>query len=137
MSFENALLDGIEQIVDHLTAHTWNSIIPAFLITGAIAVFLFKDAVLKYFSSSTNRFVSYTIASVSGVILAVCSCVIIPLFAGIRRRGAGIGPATTFLYSGPAINIMALAFRGGVLVSGQPFAYEKLRSMVEERIGRK
>jgi len=113
--FETALQAGLEQIIDYLTAHTWNSIFPAFFIAGAIAVFLSKDAVLKYFSSNTKPYISYSIASVSGVILAVCSCVIIPLFAGIRRRGAGIGPATTFLYSGPAINIMALALTARVL----------------------
>jgi len=110
-----AIQAGVEQIIDYLTAHTWNSIVPAFFIAGAMAVFLSKDVILRYFSADTKKHISYTIASVSGVVLAVCSCVIIPLFAGIRRRGAGIGPATTFLYSGPAINIMALALTARVL----------------------
>jgi uncharacterized membrane protein YraQ (UPF0718 family) len=90
-------------------------LVPAFFIAGAIAVFVSKQSVIRYFGCNTKRYVSYGVASVSGCILAACSCTVIPLFAGISRRGAGIGPATTFLYSGPAINILAISLTAKVL----------------------
>ena len=83
-------------------------LIPAFFIAGAIAVFIRKDSVIKYLGARANKLMSYGVASVSGSILAVCSCTVLPIFAGIYRMGAGIGPATAFLYAGPAINVLAI-----------------------------
>jgi hypothetical protein len=90
-------------------------LIPAFFIAGAIAVFVSQAAVLKYFGASAKKILSYSVASVSGAVLAVCSCTILPLFAGIYTRGAGIGPATAFLYSGPGINVLAVVLTARIL----------------------
>ncbi len=110
-----ALESGITELVEYLSAHTLTCLVPAFFIAGAISVFVSKQSVIKYFGCNTKRYISYGVASVSGFILAACSCTVIPLFAGISRRGAGIGPATTFLYSGPAINILAISLTAKVL----------------------
>ncbi len=88
---------------------------PAFFIAGAIGALVKKDAVIKYFGAEVRPYLSYTIASVSGTVLAVCSCTILPLFQGIYKKGAGIGPATAFLYSGPAINILAIIYTARLL----------------------
>lgn len=90
-------------------------LIPAFFIAGAIASFVSQAAVIRYFSAQTSRWVAYSVASVSGTILAVCSCTVLPLFTGIYRRGAGLGPATAFLYSGPAVNVLAIILTARVL----------------------
>jgi hypothetical protein len=90
-------------------------LIPAFFIAGAIAVFVSQASVLKYFGAQASKLLSYSAASVSGTILAVCSCTVLPLFAGIYTRGAGIGPATAFLYSGPAINVLAISLTAKIL----------------------
>ncbi len=95
--------------------HVVLCLVPAFFIAGAISVFLSQDSVIKYLGPNANKFVSYGVASVSGSILAVCSCTVLPLFSGIYKRGAGLGPATAFLYSGPAINILAIILTGQVL----------------------
>lgn len=109
------LESGISELIEYMQEHVVTCLIPAFFIAGAIAVFVSKQSVLKYFGAQAKRYVSYTIASLSGCILAACSCTVIPLFAGIYRRGAGIGPATAFLYSGPAINVLAIVFTARVL----------------------
>jgi uncharacterized membrane protein YraQ (UPF0718 family) len=106
---------GVGELLEYLQAHVVTCLVPAFFIAGAIAVFVSKQSVLKYFGAHAKKTVSYSVASVSGAILAACSCTVIPLFAGIYRRGAGIGPATAFLYSGPAINILAIVFTARVL----------------------
>ncbi len=106
---------GIEALQEYLSAHVLTCLIPAFFIAGAIAVFVSKQSILKYFGAKTKKHVSYSIASVSGAVLAVCSCTVLPLFTGIYKRGAGIGPATTFLFSGPAINILAILLTARVL----------------------
>ena len=106
---------GIDALSSYLSEHVLTCLIPAFFIAGAIATFVSKESVLKYFGFSAKKYVSYTVASVSGAILAVCSCTILPLFAGLYKRGAGIGPATAFLYSGPAINILAIVLTARVL----------------------
>jgi uncharacterized membrane protein YraQ (UPF0718 family) len=111
----DAIMSGLVSVPDYLSAHVLACLVPAFFIAGAIAVFVSKDSVIRYLSSKTRKIVSYSIASVSGTVLAVCSCTILPLFAGIYRRGAGIGPATTFLYSGPAINILAIIYTANIL----------------------
>ncbi|MGB6607292.1 MAG: permease, partial [Atribacterota bacterium] len=100
---------------DYARQHVLLCLIPAFFIAGAIANFISQENVIKYFGAGANKFLSYTVASVSGTILAVCSCTVLPLFAGIYKRGAGIGPATAFLYSGPAINVLAIILTARVL----------------------
>jgi len=93
-------------------------LVPAFFIAGAIAALVKKDVILKYFGAEVKPYLSYTVASVSGTVLAVCSCTILPLFQGIYKKGAGIGPATAFLYSGPAINILAIVYTARLLGPG-------------------
>ncbi|KUG20761.1 transporter [hydrocarbon metagenome] len=110
-----AIASGLASVLDYLSAHVLTCLVPAFFIAGAIAAFVRKDAILKYFSPGTKKPVSYGIASVSGTILAVCSCTILPIYAGILKKGSGIGPATTFLFSGPAINILAIIYTARVL----------------------
>jgi len=95
--------------------HVLMCLIPAFFIAGAIAVFIKSELVIKYLGAKANKLIAYSVASVSGSVLAVCSCTVLPLFAGIYRMGAGIGPATAFLYSGPAINILAIILTARVL----------------------
>ncbi len=90
-------------------------LLPAFLIAGVISVFVSQAAVIKYFGSKAKKWVAYTVASLSGTILAVCSCTILPLFSSIYKRGAGLGPAIAFLYSGPAINILAIILTARIL----------------------
>lgn len=113
--FNSALLSGFTLLQEYARQHVLTCLLPAFFIAGAIAVFIKKDAVMKYLGPTATKWKSYSIASVSGAILAVCSCTILPLFAGIRKRGAGLGPAITFLFSGPAINIAAMFLTISVL----------------------
>lgn len=115
MEIIDIFIAGLESLGEYLSAHVLTCLIPAFFIAGAIAVFVSKQSVLKYFGSQTKKYISYSVASISGTILAVCSCTVLPLFAGIYKRGAGIGPATTFLFSGPAINILAIILTARVL----------------------
>lgn len=110
-----ALMEGWVLLWEYITAHTLTCLVPAFFIAGAIAAFMKKEAVLRYLGPGVSKWVSYPIASVSGTVLAVCSCTILPLFAGIHKKGAGIGPASAFLYSGPGINILAIILTAGVL----------------------
>jgi len=100
---------------EYAREHVLTCLIPAFFIAGAIAVFVSQAAVLKYFGAKARKLLSYAVASVSGTILAVCSCTVLPLFAGIYTRGAGIGPATAFLYSGPAVNVLAITLTAKIL----------------------
>ncbi|MBU4047649.1 permease, partial [bacterium] len=111
----NALLESLLMVQDYARQHVLLCLIPAFFIAGAIANFISQENIIKYFGAEANKFLSYTVASVSGTILAVCSCTVLPLFAGIYKRGAGIGPATAFLYSGPAINVLAIILTARVL----------------------
>lgn len=111
----NALIESLLMAQDYARQHVLWCLIPAFFIAGAIANFISQENVIKYFGANTNKLLSYTVASVSGTILAVCSCTVLPLFAGIYKRGAGIGPATAFLYSGPAINVLAIILTARVL----------------------
>ncbi|MDZ7761648.1 MAG: permease [Desulfovermiculus sp.] len=108
-------LEAFMMLREYAREHVLTCLIPAFFIAGAIAVFVSQASVIKYFGAQANKFLSYSVASVSGTILAVCSCTVLPLFAGIYSRGAGIGPATAFLYSGPAINVLAIVFTARVL----------------------
>ena len=102
-------------MLEYLSAHVLTCLVPAFFIAGAIAALLNKQTVLKYFGADAPKWLCYGVAATSGTILAVCSCTILPMFAGIEKRGAGIGPAAAFLFSGPAINLMAIIFTARVL----------------------
>jgi uncharacterized membrane protein YraQ (UPF0718 family) len=113
--FIDLLQGGWNALLEYLSAHILTCLIPAFFIAGAIAVFISQGVILKYFGPKANKLLSYSIASVSGTILAVCSCTVLPLFGGIYKRGAGIGPAVAFLYSGPAINVLAIVYTARIL----------------------
>jgi len=108
-------LEAFMMLQEYARQHVLTCLIPAFFIAGAIAVFVSQASVLKYFGAQANKLLSYSVASISGTVLAVCSCTVLPLFAGIYMRGAGIGPATAFLYSGPAINVLAIVLTAKVL----------------------
>ena len=108
-------LEAFMMLQEYAREHVLTCLIPAFFIAGAIAVFVSQASVLKYFGAQAKKILSYSVASVSGTILAVCSCTVLPLFAGIYTRGAGIGPATAFLYSGPAINVLAISLTARIL----------------------
>ncbi len=92
---------GVQSVIDYVTVNRAISLTIAFFLSGAITEFLSKGAVLKYFGPKSNKVLAYLIASVSGAILTVCSCSVLPMFASIRKKGAGIGPAVTFLFAGP------------------------------------
>jgi len=108
-------LEAFMMLQEYAREHVLTCLIPAFFIAGAIAVFVSQASVLKYFGATARKILSYSVASVSGTVLAVCSCTVLPLFAGIYSRGAGIGPATAFLYSGPAINVLAIVLTARIL----------------------
>ena len=108
-------LEAFMMLREYAREHVLTCLIPAFFIAGAIAVFVSQASVLKYFGPTAKKILSYSVASVSGTILAVCSCTVLPLFAGIYTRGAGIGPATAFLYSGPGINVLAIVMTARIL----------------------
>jgi uncharacterized protein len=108
-------LEAFLMLQEYAQEHVLTCLIPALFIAGAIAVFVSQAAVVKYFGAGANKILSYSVASISGTILAVCSCNVLPLFAGIYMRGGGIGPATAFLYSGPAINVLAIVLTARVL----------------------
>jgi hypothetical protein len=112
---QSAFLEGFFLLKDYARQHVLLCLVPAFFIAGAIGQFVRQGAVLRYLGAKAPRPVAYGVASVSGSILAVCSCTVLPLFAGIYRRGAGLGPATAFLYSGPAINVLAMILTARVL----------------------
>lgn len=112
---QSAILESFYMLQDYAQNHVLACLIPAFFIAGGIAVFISQASVLKYFGAGANKVLSYGVASVSGSVLAVCSCTILPLFAGIYTRGAGIGPAITFLYAGPAINVLAIILTARIL----------------------
>jgi uncharacterized membrane protein YraQ (UPF0718 family) len=113
--FDNAVRESLELIKWYAREHVLLCLLPAFFIAGAIGVFVSQASVMKYLGPKANKLVAYGVASVSGTILAVCSCTVLPLFAGIWRMGAGLGPATAFLYSGPAINVLAIILTARVL----------------------
>ena len=107
--------EALLMLQDYARNHVLLCLIPALFIAGAIACFVSQAAVMKYFGPRAHKAVAYSVAAVSGTILAACSCTILPLFAGIYKRGAGLGPATAFLYSGPAINVLAIILTARVL----------------------
>lgn len=113
--FHPALREGLSLARWYAREHVVLCLVPAFFIAGAISVFVRQESVMKYLGSGASPWVAYPVASASGTILAVCSCTVLPLFGGIYRRGAGLGPATAFLYSGPAINVLAIVLTARVL----------------------
>ncbi|MDD4894021.1 MAG: permease [Candidatus Omnitrophica bacterium] len=115
LRFNNAIFEALALVKWYAREHVLLCLVPAFFIAGAISVFVSQASVLKYFGAKANKFLSYSVASVSGTILAVCSCTVLPLFAGIYKRGAGLGPAIAFLYSGPAINVLAIILTARIL----------------------
>jgi len=113
--FENAVSESLQLVRWYAREHVLLCLVPAFFIAGAISVFVSQASVMKYLGARANKFLAYGVASVSGTILAVCSCTVLPLFAGIYKMGAGLGPATALLYSGPAINVLAIILTARVL----------------------
>jgi len=113
--FRNPLFEALAMLNMYAREHVIFSLVPAFLIAGAIYQFLDQNTVLKYLGAKTNKSLAYFVASLSGSVLTVCSCTVLPLFSGIYKKGAGLGPAIAFLYSGPAINILALILTARVL----------------------
>ncbi len=112
---QSAIIEAFFMVQEYAREHVLFCLIPAFFIAGAIANFVSQDSVIKYFGGQTRKWLAYSVASVSGTVLAVCSCTVLPLFAGIYRRGAGIGPATAFLYAGPAVNVLAIILTARIL----------------------
>ncbi|MDD4342154.1 MAG: permease [Kiritimatiellae bacterium] len=115
LRFQGAILEAFILAKWYAREHVLLCLIPAFFIAGAIGVFISQNAVMTYFGPKASKWLSYSVASVSGAILAVCSCTVLPLFGGIYMRGAGLGPAIAFLYSGPAINVLAIVLTARVL----------------------
>lgn len=113
--FNNAVTESLHLVKWYAREHVLLCLVPAFFIAGAISVFVSQASVMKYLGAKANKVLAYSVASVSGTILAVCSCTVLPLFAGIYKMGAGLGPATAFLYSGPAINVLAIILTARVL----------------------
>ncbi|MDD5270503.1 MAG: permease [Candidatus Omnitrophica bacterium] len=115
LRFNNAVFEALALVKWYAREHVLLCLVPAFFIAGAIAVFVSQASVIRYFGAKANKLLSYGVASVSGIILAVCSCTVLPLFSGIYKRGAGLGPAIAFLYSGPAINVLAIILTARIL----------------------
>jgi uncharacterized membrane protein YraQ (UPF0718 family) len=113
--FDNAVGESLHLVKWYTREHVLLCLVPAFFIAGAISVFVSQASVMKYLGAGANKILAYGVASVSGTILAVCSCTVLPLFAGIYKMGAGLGPATAFLYSGPAINVLAIILTARIL----------------------
>ena len=113
--FAESVMAALDLTRWYAQEHVLLCLVPAFFIAGVIAVFVSQAAVIKYFGAGTKKWISYAVASVSGTILAVCSCTILPLFSSIHKRGAGLGPGIAFLYSGPAINILAIILTARIL----------------------
>lgn len=112
---QQAAVEAMAMLHEYAREHVLLCLVPAFFIAGAISVFVSQQAVMKYLGAQAKKWVAYSVAAVSGTILAVCSCTVLPLFAGIYKRGAGLGPATAFLYSGPAINVLSIILTARVL----------------------
>lgn len=112
---DGAILESFKMLQEYARLHVLTCLVPAFFIAGAISNFVSQGAVLKYLGRNAKKAIAYSVAAVSGTILAVCSCTVLPLFSGIYKRGAGLGPAVAFLYSGPAINVLAIILTARIL----------------------
>ena len=115
VAFADLLLAGVDSLLNYLSAHVLLCLVPAFFIAGALSALMDKESITKYLGPNTPRWISYPIAAAAGLLIAVCSCTILPLFAGIWKKGAGLGPAVTFLFTGPAINILAITYTGSLI----------------------
>ncbi len=115
MTAIEVLRGGLNGLIEYLSLHVITCLVPALFIAGAISAFASQAAIIKYFGPQAKKPVAYAVGSVSGAILAVCSCTVLPLFGGIYKRGAGLGPAIAFLFSGPAINILAIVYTANIL----------------------
>jgi uncharacterized membrane protein YraQ (UPF0718 family) len=113
--FDNSITESLHLVKWYAREHVLLCLVPAFFIAGAISVFISQASVMKYLGAGANKVLAYGVASISGSILAVCSCTVLPLFAGIYKMGAGLGPATAFLYSGPAVNVLAIILTARIL----------------------
>lgn len=124
---------GIGNLAAYLAAHVLLCLLPAFYIAGAMTALIPKETVTRYLGRNTPKFISYPAAAAAGFLLAVCSCTVIPLFAGIHKKGAGLGPAITFLFVAPAVNILALTYTGAVI--GMDLAIARLVLSIAFGIG--
>jgi hypothetical protein len=115
---------GINAVIEYVSAHVLTCLVPAFFIAGAMSALLPKEKIIKYLGKDVPKYKAYPLSIVAGLLLAVCSCTILPLFAGIKKKGAGIGPALAFLYTAPATNILAITLTGSVL--GWDFALARI-----------
>jgi hypothetical protein len=113
--FDNAIMEGLKLVKWYAQEHVLLCVVPAVFIAGAISVFVSQASVMRFLGPAAPKGLAYGVASVSGTVLAVCSCTVLPLFAGIYRMGAGLGPASAFLYSGPAINVLAIFLTARIL----------------------
>jgi uncharacterized protein len=111
----NPIINGLFMLYDYTSLHVISCLIPAFFIAGAMSALLPKERITRYLGRNVPKYKAYPLSVIAGLLLAVCSCTILPLFAGIRKKGAGIGPAIAFLYTAPATNILAILFTGSVL----------------------
>ncbi len=116
LSYMGMLLNaGLTSLLDYLAAHVLLCLVPAFIIAGFLSSMIPKEAITRYLGPKASKWISYPASALGGFVLAVCSCTILPLFAGIWKRGAGLGPAITFLFVGPAINILAITYTGAAI----------------------
>lgn len=114
-AFRNPVFEALALVKWYAREHVLLCLLPAFFIAGAISVFISQASVIKYFGAKAKKILAYSVASVSGTIMAICSCTVLPLFSSIYKRGAGLGPAIAFLYSGPAINVLAIIMTARIL----------------------
>lgn len=115
---------GLKAVVEYASAHVLTCLVPAFFIAGAMSALIPKEKIIKYLGRGVPKYKAYPLAVIAGLLLAVCSCTVLPLFAGIKKNGAGIGPALAFLYTAPATNLLAIVFTGSVL--GWNFALSRI-----------
>src|SRR5512136_174877 len=116
------LQSGLGSLAAYMAAHVLLCLVPAFFIAGALSALIPKESVTRYLGRNAPKYVAYPAAALAGSVLSVCSCTVVPLFAGIYRKGAGLGPAITFLFFAPAANILALIYTGGIIGADLAFA---------------
>jgi len=124
MILADLFIAGLNALVEYVSAHVLTCLVPAFFIAGAMSALIPKDKITQYLGQKVPKYKAYPLSVMAGLLLAVCSCTVLPLFAGIKKKGAGIGPALAFLYTAPATNIIAILFTGSVL--GWDFALARI-----------
>lgn len=122
MIITDLITAGLKAVIEYASLHVLTCLVPAFFIAGAMSALLPKEKITQYLGYKAPKYKAYPLSVAAGLLLAVCSCTILPLFAGIKKKGAGVGPALAFLYTAPATNIMAILFTGGVLGWNLAFA---------------